>query len=75
MLPVRKSGGPGKEVPPERARTKPEKKERPARGGMPEKKAGTCLGQYETHLPAAAGKSMPMPPCMAGEYERRKNLP
>jgi hypothetical protein len=74
MLPVRKSGGPGKEVPPERARTKPEKKERPARGGI-EKNAGTCLGQHETRLPAAAGKSMAMPPCMAGECERRKNLP
>jgi hypothetical protein len=62
MLPVRVIGGPGKEVPPERARTKPEKKERSARGGMPEKNAGTCLGQHETYLPAAAGKTVPMSP-------------
>ena len=32
MLPVRKSGGPGKEVPPERARTNRRKKERSATG-------------------------------------------
>jgi hypothetical protein len=75
MLPVRKSGGPGKEVPPERARTKPEKKERSARGGMPEKNAETYLGQHETYPPAAAGKSMPMPPCVAGENTKAENLP
>jgi hypothetical protein len=37
-------GGPGKEVPPERARTTLEKKERSDRGGMPEKNAETCFG-------------------------------
>jgi hypothetical protein len=26
----------------------------------------------KTYLSAAAGKPMPMPPCVAGEYERRK---
>jgi|ERR1700736_6729871 hypothetical protein len=55
-----------------RARTNRRKKERSARGGMPEKNAETCPGQHGTYLPAAAGKSMPMPPCVAGEYERRK---
>jgi hypothetical protein len=37
MLAVRKSGGPGKEVPPEESKNEPEKKERSARGGIAKK--------------------------------------
>jgi hypothetical protein len=65
MLPVRKSGGPGKEVPPKRARTKPEKKERFARGGMPEKNAETCFEKMERIcLP------LPVSPCQCRRVRR-----
>jgi hypothetical protein len=47
MLPVRKSGVPGKEVPPERARTKPEKKERSARRRNARENAETCFDKME----------------------------
>jgi hypothetical protein len=59
MLPVRKSGGPGKEVPPERARTKPDKKERSVRGGMPEKNAETCFDKMER----ICLRPLPVRPC------------
>jgi hypothetical protein len=67
MLPVRKSGGPGKEVPPERARTNRRKKERSARGGMPEKNAQTCFDKMERFCSDVGLKTMPMARCVAGE--------
>jgi hypothetical protein len=45
---------------------------------MPEKNAETCLGQHGTYLPAAAGKSMPMPPCVVEttkQWEFHSNRP
>jgi hypothetical protein len=69
MLPVRKSGGPGKEVPPERARTNQRKRN----GSL----AAECL--RKTRRPASrkwnasacrCREAMPMPPCAAGEYEK-----
>ena len=62
MLPVRVIGGPGRRYRQrEQERTREKRTVRSA--GMPEKNAETCLGQHGTYLPAAAGKSMPMPPC------------
>jgi hypothetical protein len=59
VLSAAREGGTARE-----SKNEPEKKGRSARGGMPEKNAETCLGQHGTYLPAAAGKSMPMPPCV-----------
>ena len=75
------SGGPGKEVPPERARTNQRKKERSARGGMPEKNAETCFDKMERICPASIDllNTLPMPPCVApsygliGRYSRSKS--
>jgi hypothetical protein len=38
------------------------------------RKRGDLLRQNGTYLPAAAGKSMPMPPCVAGDI-KAENLP
>jgi hypothetical protein len=74
MLPVRKSGGPGKEVPPERARTKPEKKERFARGGMPEKNAETCFEKMERISLPLPGSHADAAVC-GGRIRKGGNLP
>jgi hypothetical protein len=49
---------PGKEVPPERARTNQRKKDGPLAGGMPEKNTETCFDKMERiRLPLV--KTMP----------------
>jgi len=47
MLPVRKSGGPGKEVPPERARTNRRKKRTVRYWESPKKNAETCFDKMK----------------------------
>jgi hypothetical protein len=72
MLPVRVIGGPGKEVPPERARTNHKKKEWSAlRRNCLKKTRGTCLGAtWNASVPA------PVEQCQAavrgGRMKRRK---
>jgi len=53
MLPVRKSGGPGKEVPPERARTNRRKKERSATGNSLKKTRRPASTKWKRICPAS----------------------
>ena len=53
MLPVRKSGGPGKEVPPERASTNHKKKGTVRYWELPKKNTETCFDKMERICPAS----------------------
>jgi hypothetical protein len=70
VLSAAREGGAARE-----SKNEPEKKERSARIGMPKKNVRDLLRQNGSHLPAAVGKSMPMPPCVAGENTKAENLP
>ena len=76
MLPVRKSRGPGKEAPPERARTIQRKKDGALAGGMPEKNTETCFDKMER----ICLRPLPVRPCQCrlewpGENTKAENLP
>jgi hypothetical protein len=62
MLPVRVSGGPGKEVPPERARTNQRKRELSAPAELPEENARAC---FETMDGISAYLVKTVPTCIA----------
>src|SRR5437016_751714 len=74
MLPVRKSGGPGKEVPPKRARTNHRKKKRSATAECLRKR-GDLLRKNGSHLPRRRLKTMPMPLCVVGTTKQWEFFP
>jgi hypothetical protein len=71
MLPVRVIGGPGKEVPPERARTTHKKKGRSAHGGIARQNTEPARVAWSALFGRPLKKSpWPTPLCVAGERNR-----
>jgi hypothetical protein len=75
MLPVRVIGGPGKEVPPERARTTQRKKELSAPGGIAEENAETRARNCSERICPPLVEDMLMPLALRLENERRELHP